>query len=133
MPLWLGESGENSNTWFTNNIRLVEDNDIGWSWWQLKKMGINQPLEIKEPKDYDMFVQYCKDSLQLDSAKGQQILNELLNNIQIQNNIWHKDVTDAMFRQVHSTATLPFKPNIISGNTTHKSCRLRFGKKRFCL
>ena len=131
VPLWLGESGENSNTWYTNCIRLVEDNDIGWSWWQLKKIGINQPLQIKEPKDYDMFIQYCKDSLQLDSAKGQQILNELLNNIQIQNNIYHKDVTDAMFRQVHSTATLPFKPNIISGNTTIKAVDYDFGRNGF--
>ena len=131
VPLWLGESGENSNTWYTNCIRLMEDNDIGWSWWQLKKMGVNQPLEIREPKDYDQFVQYCKDSLQLDSAKGQQILNELLNNIQIQNNIWHKDVTDAMFRQVHSTATLPFKPNIISENTAIKAVDYDLGRNGF--
>ncbi|MGN6605298.1 MAG: cellulase family glycosylhydrolase [Ginsengibacter sp.] len=131
VPLWLGESGENSNTWYTNCIRLVENNDIGWSWWQLKKMGINQPLEIKEPKDYEMFVQYCKDSLQLDSAKGQQILNELLNNIQIQNNIWHKDVTDAMFRQVHSTATLPFKLNIISGKTTINAIDYDLGRNGY--
>jgi len=131
VPLWLGESGENSNTWYTNCIRLMEDNDIGWSWWQLKKMGINQPLEIKEPKDYDQFVQYCKDSLQLDSAKGQQILNELLNNIKIQNNIWHKDVTDAMFRQIHSTATVAFKPNIISKNTEIKAVDYDLGRNGF--
>lgn len=128
VPLWLGESGENSNTWYTNNIRLMEDNDIGWSWWQLKKMGINQPLEIKEPKEYNMFVQYCKDSLQLDSTKAQQILNELLNNIQIQNNMYHKDVTDAMFRQIHSTAALPFNPNLISGNETIKAVGYDLGR-----
>lgn len=131
VPLWLGESGENSNTWFTNNIELVENNDISWSWWQLKKMGINQPLEIKEPKDYNLFIQYCKDSLQLDSAKGQEILNALLNNIQIQNNIFHKDVTDAMFRQVYSTATLPFKPNIVSGNTIINAVDFDLGRNGF--
>jgi hypothetical protein len=27
----------------------MEDNDIGWSWWPLKKMGINNPLQIKKP------------------------------------------------------------------------------------
>ncbi len=131
VPLWLGESGENSNTWFTNNIRLVENNDIGWSWWQLKKMGMNQPLEIKEPEDYNLFIEYCKDSLQLDSAKGQQILNELLQNIQIQNNIYHKDVTDAMFRQVYSTATLPFKPNIISATAIIKAVDYDLGRNSY--
>ncbi|HEY5464176.1 MAG TPA: cellulase family glycosylhydrolase [Hanamia sp.] len=131
IPLWLGESGENSNTWFTNNIRLVENNDIGWSWWQLKKMGINQPLEIKEPNDYNLFIEYCKDSLNLDSAKGQQILNELLNNIQIENNIYHRDVVDAMFRQVHSISTLPFKQNIISGDTKINAVDYDLGRNGF--
>ena len=62
VPLWLGETGENSNTWFTNTIKLMEDNDIGWCWWQLKKMGINNPLEIKKPEDYPIFQNYCKDN-----------------------------------------------------------------------
>lgn len=118
VPLWLGESGENSNTWFTNTIKLMEDNDIGWCWWQLKKMGINNPLQIKQPQDYQLFVDYCKgNSPKPDSITSQKILNALLENIKIQNNIYHKDVTDAMFPQVHSTATLPFKPNIIAGDT----------------
>ena len=131
VPLWLGESGENSNTWFTNTIRLMEDNDIGWSWWQLKKMGINNPLQIQKPKDYSLFIRYCKDSLQLDSTKGQQILNDLLDNIKIENNIYHKDVTDAMFRQVYSTATLPFKPNIISGSTIINAVDYDLGRNGF--
>ena len=33
VPLWLGESGENSNTWYTDLIYLSESNNIGWSWW----------------------------------------------------------------------------------------------------
>lgn len=131
VPLWLGESGENSNTWFTNTIKLMEDNDIGWSWWQLKKMGINNPLEIKKPKDYGLFIAYCKDSSALDPGKGQEILNGLLNNIRIENNIYHKDVTDAMFRQVYSTATLPFKPNIISGNTVINAVDYDMGRNGF--
>ena len=131
IPLWLGESGENSNTWFTNTIKLMEDNDIGWSWWQLKKMGINNPLEIEKPKDYDLFVDYCKDSTLLDSAKAQKILNGLLNSIRIENNIYHKDVTDAMFRQVYSTSTLPFKPNIISDNTIINAVDYDMGRNGF--
>lgn len=132
VPLWLGESGENSNTWFTNTIRLMEDNDIGWCWWQLKKMGINNPLEIKHPLDYDLFVDYCKgNTAKPDSAKSQKILNDLLNNIKIENNVYHKDVTDAMFRQVHSIATLPFKPNIISGNTVINAVDYDLGRNGF--
>ncbi|MHA4809230.1 glycoside hydrolase family 5 protein [Flavitalea flava] len=58
MPLWMGESGENSNTWFTEAIQLVERNDIGWAWWQLKKMGINNPLEIRITPGYQRLLDY---------------------------------------------------------------------------
>lgn len=114
VPLWLGESGENSNTWFTNTIHLMEENNIGWCWWQLKKMGINNPLQIKQPEDYHLFIDYCKGNFQKpDTQKLKRIVNDLLSNIKIENNIYHKDVTDAMFRQVHSVKTVPFLPNKI--------------------
>lgn len=132
VPLWLGESGENSNTWFTNTIKLMENNDIGWCWWQLKKMGINNPLQIKQPEGYDLFVNYCKgDNAKPDAATAQKILNGLLDNIKIENNIYHKDVTDAMFRQVHSTATLPFKPHIISGDVVINAVDYDLGRNGF--
>ena len=132
VPLWLGESGENSNTWFTNTIRLMEDNNIGWSWWPLKKMGINNPLQIKKPQDYGLFVNYCKGEMSKpDSATAQKILNDLLDNIKIDNNIYHRDVTDAMFRQIYSNATLPFKPNIILENTTINAVDYDLGRNGF--
>jgi len=132
VPLWLGESGENSNTWFTNTIKLMEDNNIGWCWWQLKKMGINNPLQIEQPDDYNLFVDYCKgDAPKPDSIRSQKILNGLLENIKIENNIYHKDVTDAMFRQVYSTSTLPFKPNIISGDTKINAVDYDLGRNGF--
>ena len=31
VPLWLGESGENSNLWFRDAIQLVESHGIGWA------------------------------------------------------------------------------------------------------
>jgi endoglucanase len=114
VPLWLGESGENSNTWYTNTIALMEHNDIGWCWWPLKKMGINNPLEIKQPLYYNHFLDFCtgkRTAISPDTAR--MILHELINNVKIENNIFHKDVTDAMFRQVNSTQTLPFKRHFL--------------------
>lgn len=114
VPLWLGETGENSNTWFTNNIRLMEDNDIGWCWWQLKKMDIRNPLEIRKPANYQLFLDFCAGkAFRPDEQVAGKILDEWLDNLEIQNNVYHPDVIDAMFRQVHSLATLPFKPCFI--------------------
>jgi hypothetical protein len=39
VPVWIGETGENSNTWFTEAIQLFEKNNMGWCWWPLKKLG----------------------------------------------------------------------------------------------
>ena len=58
MPVWLGETGENSNVWFTEAIHLFETNNIGWSWWPLKKLGNNNPLQIKSNPDYNALVDY---------------------------------------------------------------------------
>ncbi|HUP11545.1 MAG TPA: cellulase family glycosylhydrolase, partial [Niastella sp.] len=33
VPVWLGETGENSNVWFAEAVRLLEANNIGWAWW----------------------------------------------------------------------------------------------------
>ena len=37
VPLYLGESGENSMSGFRDAIHLLEDLQIGWAWWPLKK------------------------------------------------------------------------------------------------
>jgi len=118
VPLWMGESGENSNTWFTEAIRLVERHDIGWAWWQSKKMGINNPLEVKMPDGYRALLDYWSGKGPKPSeAEAWNTLQELLANIQINHNVYHPDVTDAMFRQVHSSGTRPFKQQVVGNGT----------------
>ena len=38
IPLWMGEGGENSNQWFTEAIKIFEENYIGWAFWPWKKL-----------------------------------------------------------------------------------------------
>ena len=132
VPLWMGESGENSNTWFTEEIGLVESHNIGWSWWQLKKMGINNPLEIKEPKNYQLLLDYWSGKgPKPTEAQSEAILNELLENLKVKNNIWHKDVTDAMFRQVSTTETKPFKVHKLINKLTINAVDYDLGRQRY--
>ena len=119
VPLWMGESGENSNTWFTEAIQLVESHNIGWSWWQEKKIGINNPLEIKLTPSYQKLLDYWNGKRAKPSqAEAIAALDEFLNNIKLENTVYHKDVTDAMFRQVRSNVTVPFKKHVVGGNIT---------------
>ncbi len=130
IPLWLGESGENSNTWFTEAIELCETNGIGWTWWQNKKMGINQPLEIKQPDGYRKLLAYWE-------GKGEKpphndalrILNGWLENLKLENNIFHRDVVDAMFRQVYAHDAVPFGENRIAVGTVLPAVDFDLGRQ----
>jgi endoglucanase len=110
VPVWLGETGENSNVWFTEEIRLLEKNNIGWSMWPLKKIGSNNPLEIKSNLNYDEVKNYM-------NGKGRKPkesnvysgLLELAVYAKAENNILHKDVIDALFRQPFSAEAIPFR------------------------
>ena len=118
-PIWLGESGENSNAWFTDAIALLEANGIGWAWWPLKKLGHNNPLQIKINKDYEAIIAYWKGEGRKPSAEAAfRGLMQLAEDSKLENNIQHKGVVDAMFRQVRSTATLPYVAQAVNSSTT---------------
>ena len=98
VPLWLGESGENNNQWYRDAIQLVEDHDIGWSWWPLKKIGTNNPFEVKMPEGYKAIVQYWKGKGPKPSEEdAYQALMQLARNYKTQNLVVHYDVLDALF------------------------------------
>ncbi len=59
MPLWLGESGENSNEWFQDCVTLVESNHIGWAWWPYKKVRSSSCiLTVPQPSDFKQVVDH---------------------------------------------------------------------------
>ena len=131
LPLWLGESGENSNTWFYECIQLVESNDIGWAWWQNKKMNINNPLEIKIPEGYSHLQDYWAGKGEKPTeAEAWKTLQQLLENLKIENNIFHRDVIDAMFRQVYSADTRPFRELAIGQSATIAAVDFDLGRQR---
>ncbi|MCW3093750.1 MAG: glycosyl hydrolase family 5 [Ferruginibacter sp.] len=129
IPVWLGETGENSNVWFTQAIRLLESNNIGWAWWPLKKIGFNNPLEIKSNLNYDDLLSYW-------NGKGKQPkesnvysgLLELATYTRLEANVFHKDVIDAMMRQPFSTEALPYQPNVIRNGSILQAAEYDLGR-----
>ncbi len=98
IPLWLGESGENNDQWFHDAVRLVEGHGIGWSWWPLKKIGTNQPLEVIMPSSFEKLVNYwVKNGPRPTEQEAEDGLNALLENIRLEKNIVHRDVLNALF------------------------------------
>jgi endoglucanase len=118
IPAWLGETGENSNVWFTDAIRLLEKNNIGWSWWPLKKIGFNNPSEIRSNADYNSITDYMNEKGSQPSAGvAYRGMMKLAADLKLENTIIHRDVIDAMIRQPFSKETLPFRNNTVSNNT----------------
>lgn len=117
IPIWMGESGENSNAWFTDAIRLVEKNGIGWAWWPLKKIGsVVDPLTIVKTPNYQTLLDYWNNGGTAPSAlSAYYALMQMAENAKIQNCIFHKDVIDAMFRQINDSTTIPYKNLSIPG------------------
>lgn len=110
VPLWLGESGENSNAWYTDAISLVEKNNIGWAWWPLKKLGANNPLQVPSPEGYAKLLKYWKNEGPAPSREeAEATLMQLAEALRIENNKLHRGVIDAMFRQVRSGEAMPFR------------------------
>jgi hypothetical protein len=110
-PIWLGESGENSNGWFRDAIRLAESNDIGWSWWPLKKIGFNNPLEVVPNPGWQRVVDWLTGKgPRPDPAEARAAMMQLASHdVDYANNLIHSDVVDAMIRQPHSDTALPLR------------------------
>jgi len=116
-PVWLGESGENSDKWFTDAISLLEQNKIGWAWWPLKKINnVICPLRINAPEDYQKLTSYWNNGSEKPSRElASRVLFEIAENLKAGNCRFNKDVIDAMFRQVKDKSPVPFKNHEIPG------------------
>jgi hypothetical protein len=100
VPLWLGESGENDNEWYRDCIHLMESHNIGWCWWPLKKIGTNNPFEVKMPEGYKKIVEYWKGKAPKPSAdEAYKALMQLTENYKTQNLLVHYDVLNALFQK----------------------------------
>ena len=117
VPIWLGESGENSNVWFKDALRLMETNNIGWAFWPMKKIeniaGVTSVTKIPE---YDILLKYWKEGGPKPSEDfAKKALMKMADNYKMENVTVKPDVIDAMFRQVQTNDTKSYKKHVIPG------------------
>ena len=94
-PLWLGESGENSDEWINTFREMLEKNKIGWCFWPYKKLDAQSCMAyIKRPAQYDSVIAFAEgprtsfDDLRKNHkapALVKQILHDYLENIKFRN------------------------------------------------
>ncbi|HVF68632.1 MAG TPA: glycoside hydrolase family 5 protein [Pyrinomonadaceae bacterium] len=60
VPVWLGESGENTDEWVASFRSLLEKNDIGWCFWPYKKMeSTSGVVSVGKPEGWDAIVAFA--------------------------------------------------------------------------
>jgi len=115
VPIWLGETGENSNSWFADLVELAENNKIGWSWWPVKKAGINNVLMVPESPLYNLLLSFWENgSPALTQQQAFEAVLDWAENHKIENCTVQRDVIDALLRQPHENSALPFRDHQVS-------------------
>jgi len=117
MPVWMGESGENSDKWFTDCISLVEKNHVGWAWWPLKKINsVVCPMMIVAPPEYAQLTDYWNKNTEKPSGElATKVMFEIAENLKAERCRFNKDVIDAMFRQRLVSTPIPFMNHMVPG------------------
>jgi hypothetical protein len=117
MPIWLGETGENSNVWFTELIQLLDQHNIGYAFWPMKKIdNIAGITNVKITPEYEKLLDYWKNGGKKPSKEyAKKALMQIADNYKLSNTEIKKDVIDAMFRQTKDASTKPFKNHQVPG------------------
>ncbi len=92
-PLWMSESGENSDPWFYDAVELLEEHTIGWAWWTWKKLEagmyhIQKPGGFQELQDYWNYTTQNPGSIDRQKPHAEKAfatLMELAENVRLEN------------------------------------------------
>ena len=106
VPVYMGESGENSDQWVKNFRSLLDDNNIGWTFWPYKKMmseaGV---ISFSMPEGWDKIQKYeeaygknyeVRRKVRPPFAESRAIFNRLLENIKLENCRLNEGYIDAL-------------------------------------
>jgi endoglucanase len=60
VPIWMGESGENTDEWISQFRKVLDDDEISWTFWPYKKMeATSSPVTFARPEHWDEIVAYA--------------------------------------------------------------------------
>ena len=117
VPMWMSESGENSNAWFTEFISLLNQNDVGWHWWTYKKFRTIKVLaSVPISPQFQILLDYWNGNASKPSHDFAVTALQLqAENLKIKNCTIKRGVLDAMMRQPYDDTVIPFRENTIPG------------------
>lgn len=95
LPMYMGETGENTDEWIAAWTRLMERNNIGWHYWPYKKMDSERGMvSIKAPENWNLIIDYTAQdrsnfskirAVRPDQAVVKKAMTDLLENMKFAN------------------------------------------------
>lgn len=106
VPIWMGESGENTNEWINEFRIMLENNNIGWCFWPYKKMDSSRgAISINQPDNFDLIINFANSNSfdygsirdnRPDFEKVKSALNEYLENCKLKNCVINDEYIKAL-------------------------------------
>ena len=61
VPIWMGESGENTDEWIDSFRKLLEAHNVGWCFWPYKKLEATSCIvSINLPQDWNAVIAFAE-------------------------------------------------------------------------
>lgn len=118
VPLWRGEIGENSNTWFTHMVKLMDQLKIGWANWPWKKINnYDGPVIIEPIPLWNKVIAYKsnRSNPRPTTTEAQQALEQLIENLKLENCRLMHDVAYAYINLPLGEGSKPYAVHTIPG------------------
>lgn len=98
MPVYLGESGENSAAWIRTMFGCLDDLGISWNFWPWKKLATDtSPCDAQAPEGWEVLVAYAEERGPAPSKQqSQELLGQFLHNILLENCHLQQPIIDAL-------------------------------------
>lgn len=110
VPLWLGESGENTDEWVAAMRQLLEANNIGWAFWPYKKIDSSSSVvSVPKTEAWDAIVAFANNprtslkdirTIRPPSQVINAALDDLLANIRFENTTPNAGYIEALGLQI---------------------------------
>ena len=106
VPIYVGETGENTDEWIQSFRTLLDQNNIGWHFWPYKKMDSPKNIaSVVMPENYELVIAYAESprnsfkeirTLPVDRVKIRKALNDYLEQIKFENNQFNEGYIKAL-------------------------------------
>jgi endoglucanase len=115
VPVWLGETGENSNTWLTDMVTLMESINVGWATWAYKQMDIDDPLGIQADQWHVISDYMNNGGTKPSYAVAKSAMDQMSESIKTQNCDFRPDVVFAQINLPQGAKRKAYKEHKLPG------------------